>query len=248
MNSFLENFSGKDKEVPKLALYRLWLGKSVDEMKPLTKSGGDGIWGQLGDSYFLAEGMERRLDAVFRGLEKKYGKRIFAHEGQKLEPITATTIPADVVKALKNLPRAEALQLRLDEPRDDGTFSIRSVCSRKGFVIGRAGKVFQLTLSKSRVVWKLNQVGDHYQIINTANGLVLDGSGDQPTARRSNRAAAQLWSFVKAGDAYHIKCKGTGRVLDLSGGAIEDGTPIVMWDLKEPPSTNQLWMLTKVSN
>ena len=26
LNSFLENFAGKDKDVPKLALYRLWLG------------------------------------------------------------------------------------------------------------------------------------------------------------------------------------------------------------------------------
>jgi hypothetical protein len=246
LNSFLENFSGKDKEVPKLALYRLWLGNSVDEMKPLTKAGGDGIWGQLGDSYFLAEGAEKKLDVLFRGLEKKYGKPIFAREGQKREPINATPIPAEVVKALKNLPRAETLQLRSDEPRDDGTYAIRNVSSRKGFVLGRDGKMSQLADSKSRVVWKLNQVGDQYQIINTANRLVLDGSGDQPNLRRSNGAAAQLWSFVKAGDACHIKCKGTGRVLDLSRGAIEDGTPIVMWDLKEPPSTNQLWMLTEV--
>jgi hypothetical protein len=55
-----------------------------------------------------------------------------------------------------------------------------------------------------------------------------------------------LWSFVKAGDAYHIKCKEMGRVLDLSGGEMADGTPIVMWDLKEPTSSNQLWMLTDV--
>ena len=56
LNSFLENFAGKDRAVPKLALYRLWLGSSVDTMKCLTKAGGDGTWGQLHDAYFLAEG------------------------------------------------------------------------------------------------------------------------------------------------------------------------------------------------
>ncbi len=31
LNSFLENFAGKDRAAPKLALYRLWLGPSVDK-------------------------------------------------------------------------------------------------------------------------------------------------------------------------------------------------------------------------
>ena len=35
--SFLENFVGKDRDVPKLALYRLWLGTDVDTMKCLTQ-------------------------------------------------------------------------------------------------------------------------------------------------------------------------------------------------------------------
>ena len=61
--SFLENFAGKDKAVPKLALYRLWLGPSVEKMKCLTKAGGDGDWGQLHDAYFLAEGDQGRLAA-----------------------------------------------------------------------------------------------------------------------------------------------------------------------------------------
>ena len=38
LNSFLENFSGGDRTLPKLALYRLWLGSSLDTMKCLTKA------------------------------------------------------------------------------------------------------------------------------------------------------------------------------------------------------------------
>ncbi len=101
LNSFLENFSGKDKEAPKLALYRLWLGNSVEEMKPLTKAGGDGIWGQLDDAYFLAEGNDKKLDAVFRDLEKQHGKPVFGGAGKKLEPLTAKPVPAEVIEALK---------------------------------------------------------------------------------------------------------------------------------------------------
>src|SRR5579872_7077072 len=66
--SFLENFAGKDRDVPKLALYRLWLGTGVDSMKCLTRAQGDGTWGQLHDAYFLAEGERKKLDALFNKL------------------------------------------------------------------------------------------------------------------------------------------------------------------------------------
>ena len=71
LNSFLENFAGKDRAVPKLALYRLWLGSSVETMKCLTKAGGDGTWGQLHDAYFLAEGDPAALKGVFAQLKNE---------------------------------------------------------------------------------------------------------------------------------------------------------------------------------
>jgi hypothetical protein len=106
INSFLENFAGRDREAPKLALYRLWLGTKVDQMKCLTIAHGDGIWGVLHGSYFLAEGSQAALDAVLSGLEKEYGKPAFGEKGKALDPIKATPIPASVVEALENLPRA----------------------------------------------------------------------------------------------------------------------------------------------
>src|SRR5262245_5138626 len=78
--SFLENFRGKEKEIPKLATYRLWLGSDVDTLKCLTRAGGDGTWGQLNDAYFLAEGERAQLDSVFASIEKQYGKPAFGEK------------------------------------------------------------------------------------------------------------------------------------------------------------------------
>jgi hypothetical protein len=103
--SFLENFAGKDRDVPKLALYRLWLGKDVDAMKCLTHAGGDGTWGQLHDAYFLAEGKD--LDALFGKLKEKYGTPIFGRKGEKLDPISDKPLPAELIKELKALPQAD---------------------------------------------------------------------------------------------------------------------------------------------
>ena len=97
-------------------------------------------------------------------------------------------MPAEVVKALKVLPRAEAIQLVSDVPRDNASYIIRSVCSCKGTAIGRDGKLHQSADDKVKVVWKLKLIVDHYQIVNAANGLVLDGSGDRPAQKRASCA------------------------------------------------------------
>lgn len=106
INSFLENFAGKDKAVPKLALYRLWLGTSVETMKCLTKAGGDGTWGQLHDAYFLAEGDQAALNEVFAQSKKKYGQPVMGEKGKSLDPISDLPLPKRVIVALKKLPRA----------------------------------------------------------------------------------------------------------------------------------------------
>jgi|GEM_PF-1376317 Domain of unknown function (DUF3472)./Ricin-type beta-trefoil lectin domain. len=245
LNSFLENFSGKEKERPKLALYGIWLGNSIEEMKPLTRAGGDGTWGQLDNSYFLAEGTADKLDAVFRGVERKYGKPVFGGEGKKLEPINANPLSPEVVKALKELPRAEPLQENSDVPRDGATYVLRNISTRKEIVPDRDRTKIVQRAGKSNAAWKLKAVGDCFVIANATNGMVLDASADQVTQRRLNGAAGQAWTFVKEGDGYYIQCKGTGRVLDLEGGSIDDGARILMWDMKKPPGhLNQIWMLT----
>jgi hypothetical protein len=112
LNSFLENFAGRDRAAPKLALYRLWLGPSADKMKCLTRAGGDGTWGQLHDAYFLAEGDKAGLDAVFSRLERDYGKPALGGKGRKLAPIPDKPMPAKLIEALQSLPRAESAKDR----------------------------------------------------------------------------------------------------------------------------------------
>ena len=105
LNSFLEDFQGKDRDVPKLALYRLWLGTKVDEMKCLTHARGDGTWGQLHDAYFLAQGKD--LDALYDKLKTKYGVPVLGQKDKKLDPISDKPLPAELLKELKDLPCAE---------------------------------------------------------------------------------------------------------------------------------------------
>ena len=104
--SFLENFLGTNKDEPKLALYRLWLGPSVDTMKCLTRAGGDGKWGEMHDTYFLAEGDAAKLNAVFTKVEADYGKPVFGEKGKELPPISNRAVPAAVLAALQHLPQA----------------------------------------------------------------------------------------------------------------------------------------------
>ncbi len=104
LNSFLENFVGRDQAIPKVALYRLWLGPTPDSMKPLTRAVGDGLWGELGDAYFLAEGDQAAIAAVFAGVEAEYGKPVPGEKGKGLAPLPARPLPPALVSLLDNLP------------------------------------------------------------------------------------------------------------------------------------------------
>lgn len=111
--SFLENFGGdKNANVPKLALYRLWLGKAPGEMKCLTEARGNGQWGRFNDCYYLAEGSRIELDAVFASYGKKFGEWVPGEKDKKLEPIRDRSLAADLVKGLE-----AATQLRTLEQR-----------------------------------------------------------------------------------------------------------------------------------
>ena len=99
--SFLEDFGVRDKDAPRLALYRLWLGDSIVAMHGLTVAAGDGIWGTLHDEYFLAKGDRAKLDEVFASMAEKYGKPAFGEQKIKMGAISDRTIPARVVDELR---------------------------------------------------------------------------------------------------------------------------------------------------
>lgn len=135
------------------------------------------------------------------------------------------------------------------DPRDGGTFMLQGVGSWMSpgvekLLGGDGSKVVQVPTAKSPV-WKLEKDGDHYRIVNTTNGLVLDATDEQVVLRKANGSGHQLWGFVKVGEAYQIKCKETGRVLDVSGGSSIEGTALITWPAKEPSSANQMWVLTE---
>jgi hypothetical protein len=103
LNSFLENFSGQNKTAPRLAIYRLWLGKDAEHLKCLTRATGDGTWGKLNDCYFLASGGTNELAGTLANLETRYGKPAFGGKGKYSEPITDRTLPATLTVDLKKL-------------------------------------------------------------------------------------------------------------------------------------------------
>jgi hypothetical protein len=109
VNSFLENFSGQNPNAPRLALYRLWLGTNIDNLKCLTGAVGDGKWGELHDNYFLAAGSSNELDTTFAGLAAQYGKPVYGGKGIQLDPLTDRALSADLLTQLKALPLAAAL-------------------------------------------------------------------------------------------------------------------------------------------
>ena len=104
MASFLENFSGEDKQVPRVALYRLWIGHSPATLKPLTTAGGDGQWGQIHGAYYLAGGDPAAVAGVFAKVADKYGKPSAGDHGDKLRPTPPEPLSPKLVDALKHLP------------------------------------------------------------------------------------------------------------------------------------------------
>jgi len=85
LNAFLENFLGKDKEKPKVATYRLWLGTTPNDLQCVTRGAGDGKWGVLGDAFYLAEGNDSDVEAVLQTSVKK-GQSV-VHGGADRAPL-----------------------------------------------------------------------------------------------------------------------------------------------------------------
>jgi hypothetical protein len=107
MNSFLENWSGKSKEIPKLCLYRLWAGSAPDQLFFLRKGGGDGLWGILNDCFYLAQGSDASaVDALIARQPKSKDSTIgFIKGGKGALAIPDRPLPAEVLAELGALPQ-----------------------------------------------------------------------------------------------------------------------------------------------
>ncbi len=107
LGSFLENFSHRQLEVPKLCLYRLWAGAAPEDLVFLSKAKGDGPWGILNDSFYLAQGKDQvALDALVARQPKSRDSRIGLIKGAKA-PLTVPDrkLPPEIIAALKALPK-----------------------------------------------------------------------------------------------------------------------------------------------
>ena len=63
--SFLENWTGKNRDIPKLCLYRLWGGTTPEDLTYFTRVvQGSGEWGVVDGSFYLAEGDDAKLNAI----------------------------------------------------------------------------------------------------------------------------------------------------------------------------------------
>ena len=79
LNAFLENWSGQHREVPKAALYRLWLGKTPSDLEEVISGKGDGKWGATDTSFYLAEGDDEKLTPYLNRTQKGGSEPIQIH-------------------------------------------------------------------------------------------------------------------------------------------------------------------------
>jgi hypothetical protein len=70
LNAFLENWSGQNREAPKVALYRLWLGTTPKDLHEVLSGQGDGKWGATDIGFYLAEGDDLKLSQIPAGSQK----------------------------------------------------------------------------------------------------------------------------------------------------------------------------------
>jgi hypothetical protein len=107
LNSFLENFAHQELEVPKLCLYRLWAGTAPENLVFLRKAKGDGPWGVLNDSFYLAQGKDQAaLDALVARQPKSRDSLIGLIKGAKAQlAVPDRKLPAETIAGLKALPK-----------------------------------------------------------------------------------------------------------------------------------------------
>lgn len=106
LNAFLENWMGEERQKPKLALYRLWTGNSPSELENVTACTGDGNWGILNNTFYLAEGETDALAPIFSKYQGKGSGPV--HGGAKGVRLTVTSrkVPPSTVRALNKLDKS----------------------------------------------------------------------------------------------------------------------------------------------
>jgi len=108
LNSFLENWSGQERETPKLCLYRLWVGTKPSDLAEINEATGDGKWGVLNGAFYLAEGDDAALAPIFMStrnssLDQRSGRPIVGVKGQSLLSAAASPLSPRLIRELEKL-------------------------------------------------------------------------------------------------------------------------------------------------
>lgn len=101
MNAFLENFGHTDANVPRLALYRMWMGTTPDNLTRVTAANGHGMYGTLNDSFFLAAGEKSVVEGLVNGSQSGAVEPVFG-QGEWMN-VSDRKLPADLIKSLKRV-------------------------------------------------------------------------------------------------------------------------------------------------
>jgi hypothetical protein len=106
LNSFLENLrdkNDKQREVPKVAVYRLWAGTGPNDLQMITTVSGKAQWGTVGDGFFLAEGADEAVRRVLSENASTDGTYKFGAQKENMQ-IPSRTLPTKTLEALRTLP------------------------------------------------------------------------------------------------------------------------------------------------
>jgi hypothetical protein len=143
------------------------------------------------------------------------------------------------------------------EPHDGKVYIITNVHSGKRLAIEGGsrephGRVVQDDSTKTHVTWTLEKFSKGYfRLVNTSSGLsldVTDGSGDPVQLQQwhANDTDAQAWEFIKKGEHYYIRNKGSKLVMDVANASKDHGGAVGQWPEKDEGKGNQLWTLIEV--
>lgn len=152
------------------------------------------------------------------------------------------------------------------EPSGDGSFVLRASHSGKVLNVPEASMAdgaritqWPLVAGAGNEQWRFVSTGDGYfniivkhsgKVLGVAAGSLADGA---PIVQwRSDGTDNQQWTFQETaapvacipGKYYRVANKGSGKVLGVAAGSVEDGAQIVQWD--SDGTNNQKWSCESV--
>jgi hypothetical protein len=97
----LDNMGGKDKDLSRLAVFRLWVGTTPDDLISVDAVTGEGIYGAFYNSFFLASGDTPIVKGLVNGYIENGGVPTFG-DGNRVA-IISRKVPDEYLSPLKKL-------------------------------------------------------------------------------------------------------------------------------------------------